>query len=405
MNVRVLSEVCCVLAVLLCAAKPSEAVWRFSRVDHSLDACFRFEGGEFVYRKNDDVLHYRISTGKKTAVTANGSLIVESPLMVQDGRVWYVAHFPVPSPLYRLHRFHVETGHRELLHTSSHEISAHETAWNADRLVLLIRSDWYVWDGTEMQRITVTGASVRKQAPVLKGNHLLWLGNGKVFHTHLPTWETRAVGSETVSNLSLRAGETHAAWVETAPPGGTGYRIRMMPLGSLQPVTVDTSGKATWFQVRFEPPYLIYVKHSGDIWSIVRMHPNNQTPETLYSSGLPLDNPSLHGDDLFFTVMNCVDVECMELYRHDLASGETFRLTSYGQGNFVGLYQADGARLAFVRLNVFNPHQPRDLFAGQEEPGALCGTTLPHRPGHVPLNLLLLLLPLPAAWWMRPGAR
>ncbi len=406
MVTRTLCVFSCICGLLLGATQPAEAVWRFNRVDHSLDACFRFEGGEFVYRKKDDVFHYRISTNKKTAVTANGSLTVESPLMVQEGRVWYVSHLPGPSPQYRLMMFQVETGHRELLYTSSQEISPHEASWCTDRLVLLMGGDWWVWDGTDMQRITFCGASVRKEAPVLRGHHLVWLGDGKVFHTYLPTLETRSVNSASVENLSLRASDTHAAWVEPGSPWEGGYRIRLMPLASLQPATVDTSAGATWFQLRFEPPYLIYVKSSGNVWSIVRVYPYVPYPETLITySGLPLDNPALHGTDLFFTVMNCVDVECMELFRHNLASRETLRLTSYGRGTFVGPYRADGERLAFVRLYLFNPDQPRELFAGREEPGAPCGTTLPYHPGHVPLNLLLLLLPLPVVWFMRPGAR
>jgi len=403
MTTRTPLAVLCVLGLILSSTAPAGAVWRFTRVDNALRPYCDFKQGEFVYGKNDDVKHYRISTNQTTAVTGNGPLALETPLAVQDGRVWYVSHFPGPSPQYRLLWVQVGTGQHELLHTTGQEISPYEAAWDAYRLVVRMAGDWWLWDSTGMQQITFSGSALCKKAPSLEGNHLVWLGDEEVYHTYLPTRETRAVGSGKVENASLRACSTHAAWVEAASPGGeSGYRIRLMHLGSLEPVTVDTSMKTTWVQVRFQPPYLFYAKDGGDEWSIVRMHPYIQNPQPIYTSDLPLDNPWVHGTDLFFLVMNCVSRECMELYKHDLTSGETVRLTSYGRGSLVVSYQPDGDRVAFVRLNLFNPDQPVELYAGQDEPGAVCGTALPHCPGDLPLNLILLLLPLCTVGLMRP---
>jgi len=381
----------------LAAAVPAGAVWNFQRVDAFEDPNYRFNQGEFVYQKNQDVMHFDLASGAKTSVTGNGALVLDEPIWVEDRQVWYVSSLPVASPVYHLMRFRLDSGEHELLYTSREEISPYHVESYAGHLVLMIAGDWWVWDGLDMEQVTFSGFSLAKTNPVLSGYHLLWVGEQTVYHTFLPTRETRAVGAGRAEDRSLRAAGAHAAWMESAPAGQSGYRIRLMPLNTLESASVDSSLDTAGRPIRFQDPYMIYTRNDADGWSIRRLWPLSPHPEPLYTSSLQLTAPFVQGAGLFFVARNCPDGSCNELCRHDLVSGATDQLTTFGQGSFVNDYEVAGGRVAFVRNNLWISDLFFELYAGQEEPGPACGTALPAGPGRRPANLLMLLLPLIAA--------
>jgi len=260
----------------------------------------------------------------------------------------------------------------------------------------MIHGDWWLGDGEEMEQITFSGPALSKEDPFFHGNHLVWTGDNRVYYTYLPTRETRRITEAKIQGRSLKACSSHAAWMESAGPG-SGYRIQLLRFGTLETTGVDISAEASLCPIAFDPPYLTYTKKSGDLWSIMRMYVYDTSPEALVTSALPLDNPGRVGRKLFFAAMNCPDMQCMELYKYDLAAGVTTQLTHYGQGSYLCTYEAQGDTIAFVRLFVFQPDEPLELFAGQDEPGPVCGTCPPGAgPGGIRLNLALLAL-APAA--------
>ncbi len=386
---------------LFCTIR-TEAAWEFTRVDSFTDPFLSMEEDAFVYRKNHDVYHFRIGTDEPTAVTRNGPFAVETPLAVQADRVWYVSCFSVDDPVSHLFRFDTGTGENDLLLSSEQEISLYDASQDGGRLVVKIDGDWWVWDGMDLEQVTFSGPELPKRDPFLRGNHLVWAGLRTVYHTQVSTRDTFPLTGEDREITSLQTSHTHAAWVEGPTPHENGYRIRRALLVARSPLTLDSSDTDTPRQLTLGPSYLVYTKKSGERWHIVRVPLYGTTPETLYSSALPLDLPSLHGTTLFFLTMNCVDNGCRELYSHDLETGETRRLTSYGQGSFIFLYGVDNGRAAFVRVLTSSPDEPLELFSGREEPGAVCGTAVRTEPRSVPLNLLLLLVPLAAACLRKP---
>ena len=370
MNVRGV-RVCISMVLFLLTAPDLHAGWKISGIDRTDSPYIRFHGDKAAYAKDDDLYFYEMSANDPTAVTQDGNNRVDIPLAFEEGVVWFCSYTRETPPDYQLLRHTVESGRTDLLYTTEFPISLTSASVDAGRIAVKIGNEWWIWNQGQMGQVTFTGGVPAKQYPSLSNDFLLWReGLEEIFLTSALTLESILLTQEGVQNGSPALHGQHAAWVKQT---GDRYEIILYRIHSGEFETIDESGEETQIQLHLDAGQLLFLKKSEDSWFVMRYHLSTRTLQTLYETSLPLEAPSLHGDDLFLIVRNCITGMCLELNTVNLASGTLTPITRYGSASYVCTYDVGPVGVVFSRFLATDPYN-MDILEARESPGLTCET-------------------------------
>ncbi len=416
MGSRLLSTLLFLSAWLL-PAPGLRAEWEIRKVaDEVPSRSIRIEGDTVAYQRREALFLFRISTGQGQALPGNVEDAARFPVALEGGLLWYWAwaYRPGDPTVYRLFRYDLVTGESVEVFSTEGEPDMSKADAEGGRLVVYLDHDWWLFDGDETARLTYSGPQVPKQDPVLAGDHLLWrdcADEGP--EVHLTTVSSRAshpLTADRVEHTSLCASGDRAAWVKLNPVlYGGGYRVVTCLLETGDTRVVGATETSVDGQLCLAPPWLFWVKHEGETWSIERFQLEDGREETLYATRLPIEQVHVAAGRLLFLTRNCVppNGSCTELNALDIATGRHRQLTCFGRKSYVEAPRLGRQGfLAFGRYDE-NPFPlAHELFVGVDRPISFCGAVVPAGGSPAPgVYLVLLALPLLLARRLRGRLR